>query len=66
MDLHQALSQLDTIHAQVSRTEAFRGYRPLTVATQGGLAIAASVGQALWMAEPAANVMPSSMLIQPR
>jgi hypothetical protein len=56
MDLHQALSQLDAIHAQVSRTEAFRGYRPLTVATQGLLAMAAAVGQALWIADPAGNV----------
>jgi len=56
MDLHQALSQLDTIHTHVSRAEGFRGYRPLTVAAQGGLAIAASVCQALWMPDPAANV----------
>ena len=56
MDLHQALSQLDAIHAQVSRTEAFRGYRPLTVAAQGGLAIAAAAGQAWWIADPASNV----------
>ena len=55
MDLHQALSQLDTIYAQVSRTETFRGYRPLTVATQGVLAIIAAACQALWIANPASN-----------
>lgn len=53
MDLHQALSQLDAIHSQVSRTEAFRGYRPLTVAAQGVLAVGAAVGQALWISDPA-------------
>lgn len=53
MDLHQALSQLDAIHAQVSRTEAFRGYRPLTVGTQGLLALAAAACQGLWLADPA-------------
>jgi hypothetical protein len=56
MDLHQALSQLDAIHAQVSRTEAFRGYRPLTVGAQGLLAVAASGCQAIWLTEPAAQV----------
>ena len=56
MDLHQALSQLDAIHAQVSRTEAFRGYRPLTVASQGLVALAAAAGQAIWIADSAQNV----------
>lgn len=56
MDLQQALSQLDAIHAQVTRTEAFRGYRPLTVATQGLTAIMAAVVQALWIADPASHV----------
>jgi hypothetical protein len=56
MDLHQALSQLDAIHAQVSRTEAFRGYRPLTVGAQGLLAVAAAGCQTIWLPDPAAQV----------
>lgn len=56
MDLQQALSQLDAIHSQVSRTETFRGYRPLTVALQGGLAMIAAAGQAIWIADPAGNI----------
>jgi hypothetical protein len=56
MDLHQALSQLDAIHAQVSRTESFRGYRPLTVGGQGILAVFAAGCQAIWIADPAAHV----------
>jgi hypothetical protein len=56
MDLHQALSQLEAIHAQVSRTESFRGYRPMTVGMQGLLAMAAAALQAVWLAEPATNV----------
>lgn len=56
MDLHQALSQLDAIHSQVSRTESFRGYRPLTVGAQGLLAVAAAGFQTIWISDPAANV----------
>lgn len=56
MDLHQALSQLDAIHAQVSRTESFRGYRPLTVGAQGLLALAAAGVQPLMVSSPAENV----------
>lgn len=56
MDLQHALSQLDAIHAQVSRTETFRGYRPLSVGMQGGLALAAAAAQATWFGSPAENV----------
>jgi hypothetical protein len=55
VDLHQALSQLDVIHAQVSRTEAFRGYRPLTVGAQGLLALTAAGCQAIWLPAAASN-----------
>src|SRR4051794_24612571 len=56
MDLQQALAQLDTIHSHVSRTETFRGYRPMTVGAQGLLALAAAGGQALWLTDPATHV----------
>jgi hypothetical protein len=35
MELHEALRQIDAIHAQVARTEVFRGYRAATVAATG-------------------------------
>jgi hypothetical protein len=56
MDLRQALSQLDAIHAQVSRTETFRGYRPVTVGFQGVLAIGAAMTQSIWLQQPSGNV----------
>jgi hypothetical protein len=56
MDLHNALSQLDAIHSQLSRATTFRGYRPMTVAAQGILALIAAAVQPLVISPPAANV----------
>jgi hypothetical protein len=52
MDLRDALEQISHIREQVARSEVFRGYRSATVAFSGLLAIAASVGQSLWLARP--------------
>lgn len=57
MDLQQALSQLETIHAHVSRSETFRGYRPLTVGAQGMLALGAAMVQAILLQDPLAHPM---------
>jgi hypothetical protein len=46
MELHEALSQISEIRAQIARTETFGGFRSLTVGFSGVLGIAASVVQA--------------------
>ncbi|MCE9555276.1 MAG: hypothetical protein K8T91_18145 [Planctomycetes bacterium] len=52
MELDEALLQINTIRAQVTRTELFRGYRAATVAGTGFLALCAALSQAAWIAEP--------------
>ena len=49
MELQEALVQIDTIRAQVSRTEIFRGYRAATVAGTGILGLAAAAVQPIWV-----------------
>ncbi len=46
MELHKALSQISDIHAQVLRSEVFRGYRAVTMMATGGIAVAAAAAQA--------------------
>lgn len=45
MELREALGQIDEIRQQMARTELFRGYRSLTVAFSGTLALAAAALQ---------------------
>jgi hypothetical protein len=52
MELQEALSQIAEIRSQMARTEVFRGYRALPVAFSGMLALAASLAQAAWIANP--------------
>ncbi len=53
MELHEALTQIAEIRAQVARTEVFRGYRAVPVAFSGLLAFAAAGVQAAWVPDPA-------------
>lgn len=53
MELHEALSQITEIRAQIARTETFRGYRSATVAVTGLVAIAAGILQAVLIEDPA-------------
>lgn len=46
MELQKALSQLAEIHAQVLRSEVFRGYRAVTMLATGGIALLAAFAQA--------------------
>lgn len=55
MELRDALTQINAIANQVSRTETFRGYRPLTVSFTGVMALVAAALQPLMIAEPANN-----------
>ena len=56
-DLDKALADITEIRSQLARGIEFRGYGPLTVAATGVLALAAAAVQALWLPEPATNVM---------
>lgn len=56
MELHEALSQIDTIKTQLARVELFRGYRSLTVGITGMLAWVAGALQSVWLPNPARSV----------
>jgi hypothetical protein len=55
-DLHKALGDISNIRRQVAQTTEFRGYGPATLAATGLFAIAAAIGQARWLPNPAAHV----------
>lgn len=52
MELHEALAQISEIRTQIARTETFRGYRSVTVAATGLLALTAAAVQAVWIPAP--------------
>ena len=52
MKLDEALLEISHIRAQVARTETFRGYRSLTVALSGGIALVAAAVQGFFVAQP--------------
>src|SRR5262245_43996920 len=56
-DLDKALADISEIRSQLARGIEFRGYGPLTVAGTGVLALAAAALQALWLPDPATNVL---------
>lgn len=51
MELEKALSQISEIHAQVLRTEVFRGYRAVTMLGTAGIALLAAALQPLLVRE---------------
>jgi hypothetical protein len=59
-ELHKALDEITSIRRQVARTAEFRGYGPATLATTGGLALAAAGLQALILPNPTSQ--PSTYL----
>ena len=52
-DLDKALADIVAIRSQIARETAFRGVGAATLAGTGGLALACTVGQALWLGDPA-------------
>lgn len=56
MELHEALSQIDTIKTQLARVELYRGYRSLTVGITGIFAFGAAALQSVWLPNPAQSV----------
>jgi fumarate reductase subunit D len=56
-DLDKALADITAIRSQMARGTEFRGYGPITVAATGLLAMLAAATQALWLPDPASNVV---------
>jgi len=56
-ELDQALAEITAIRAQIARSAHFRGYGPATLAATGGLALLAAAAQAVWLPDPAGDVM---------
>jgi fumarate reductase subunit D len=56
-DLEKALADITAIRSQMARGAEFRGYGPMTVAATGLLAILGGVTQALWLPDPANQVL---------
>lgn len=56
MQLHEALNQIAEIRTHLARTETFRGYRSLTVASSALLAFIAGVVQQSWIGDGGANI----------
>lgn len=52
MELREALSQISEIRLHIARTEVFRGYRALPIASSGIIAFLASGIQAIWISDP--------------
>lgn len=53
MELRHAISQIAEIHEHLARTEIFRGYRSVTVASSGVVGIIAALIQAVCIPQPA-------------
>jgi len=56
MDLNDALAQISDIRHHVHRSGVFRGYRAMTTAFSGCVALGAAMFQALWLPRPAEYV----------
>jgi hypothetical protein len=56
-ELDEALADITAIRSQLARGTEFRGYGPVTIAATGILALAAGGIQAIWLPEPAADVV---------
>jgi hypothetical protein len=56
MEVHEALSQIAEIHRHVARTECYRGYRPLTMAMTGAVAVLGACTQSYLVDGPVAYV----------
>lgn len=56
MELREALTQITEIRLQLARTEVFRGYRSLTVAMSGVVAMLAALVQSVAIVDPGAQV----------
>lgn len=56
MELREALTQIHEIRQQVAQTEVFRGYRAVTVAFSGVLALIVAGLQSVWLPRPEEHI----------
>ena len=56
MELREALVQISEIRAQMARGQVFRGYRSVTTAVSGAIALIAAALQPVLVPEPASHV----------
>jgi fumarate reductase subunit D len=56
-DLDKALADITAMRSQMARGTEFQGYGPVTVAATAVLALIAGAVQALWLSDPATNVL---------
>src|SRR5271167_2394710 len=56
MQFKQALAEISALRLQMARNTEFHGFGPATLAMTGGVAIAASVIQSHWLADPASSI----------
>jgi hypothetical protein len=56
-DLDKALADITAMRSQMARGAEFQGYGPVTVAATGVLALIAGGAQAVWLPDPAADVL---------
>ena len=56
-ELDRALADITAIRSQLARGTEFRGYGPMTVAATGFVALAAAGIQALWLPDPASDLL---------
>src|ERR1700681_4297295 len=56
-DLNKALGDISSIRRQVAHSTEFRGYGPATLASTGVLAVGAAGAQALWLPDPANQIL---------
>jgi hypothetical protein len=56
-ELDRALADITAIRSQLARGTEFRGYGPMTVAATGFVAVAAAAIQALWLPDPATDLL---------
>ena len=56
-ELDRALADITAIRSQLARGTEFRGYGPMTVAATGFVAMAAAGFQAVWLPQPASDLL---------
>ena len=56
-ELDRALADITAIRSQLARGTEFRGYGPMTAAATGFVAVAAAGIQALWLPDPAGDLL---------
>ncbi len=56
MDLRDALTQIADIRGHLARSETFRGYRSVTTAISGGIALLAAAIQTRWIPNPTQDI----------